>query len=108
MLVLAASSHRTACFVAVEDGELGGFVMAELADDGLLPCRYGLVEELYARRDRATERALVEAAVAWLYEHEVFVIRTEIDLDTPEDAEVLEPLGFERETIRFGLYRDGS
>ena len=102
MLVLAASSHRAACFV---DDALGGFVLAELAEDGLLPGRYGRVEELYARGDVELERALVQAAVDWLFAHDVFVIRAEVALDEP-GAELLTSLGFQAETTRFGLYRD--
>ena len=103
MLVLAASSHRVACFV--DDG-LNGFVLAELAEDGLLPGRLGLVEELYARGDAELERALAQAAVDWLWQHELFVIRTELDLGEP--AELVESLGFQAETTRFGLYREGG
>ena len=77
MLVLAASSHRVACFV--DDG-LNGFVLAELAEDGLLPCQYGRIEELDARGNAELERALIQAAVDWLWEHDVFVIRTELEL----------------------------
>jgi hypothetical protein len=103
MLVLAASSHRGACFV---DDHLNGFVLAELIPDGLLPGQFGRVEELYARGDDELERALIQAAVDWLWEHEVFVIRTELELG--ESAEVVESLGFEAETTRFGLYRESS
>lgn len=103
MLVLAASSHRAACFV--DDG-LNGFVLAELVDDGLLPCRYGRVEELSAGGDRELERALILAAVDWLWQHDVFVIRTELELG--ESADLVESLGFEAETTRFGLYRESS
>jgi hypothetical protein len=105
MLVLAASSHRAACFVAREEDVITGFVLAELAEDGLLPGRYGRVAELYARGDVETERALVRAAVDWLWSHDVHVVRAEVDLDEP-GAELLESIGFERETIRFGLYRE--
>jgi hypothetical protein len=103
MLVLAASSHRAACFV--DDG-LNGFVLAELAEDGLLPCRYGRVEELYARGDAGLERALVEAAVDWLWQREVFVIRAWVAHGEP-GAELLQSLGFESEATRFGLYGEG-
>jgi hypothetical protein len=104
MLVLAASSHRGACFA--DDG-LNGFVLAELMPDGLLPGQFGRVEELYARDgDAELERALIQAAVDWLWQHEVFVIRTELDLG--ESAEVVESLGFQAETTRFGLYRESS
>jgi hypothetical protein len=103
MLVLAASSHRAACFV--DDG-LSGFVLAELVEDGLLPCQYGRVEELYARGDASLERALIRAAVDWLWKRGVFVIRT--DLELGESADVVESLGFQAETTRFGLYRESS
>ena len=77
MLVLAASSHRAACFV--DDG-LNGFVLAELADDGLLPAQYGRVEELYARGDTELERAPVQAAVDWLTAHDLHVVRPDVAL----------------------------
>jgi hypothetical protein len=79
--------------------------MAELAEDGLLPGRCGIVEELYACGDAAVERALAQAAIEWLWEHGVFVIRSEVPLDEP-GAEVLESIGFQAETTRFGLYRE--
>ena len=101
MLVLAASSHRAACFV---DADLNGFVLAELAEDGLLPGRYGCIEERYARGDAELARALVRAAVDWLWQHDVHVIRSEVALDEP-GAELLESLGFAAEATRFGLYR---
>jgi hypothetical protein len=104
MLVLAASSHRAACFVAVDGGRLAGMAMAELADDGLLPAQYGIVGELYARGDRDAERALVAGATAWLFDRGVEVIRAEVPLDEP-GGEPLEALGFEPEAVRYGLYR---
>jgi hypothetical protein len=104
ILVLTASSHRAACFV---DDALRGFVLAELVEDGLLPCQYGRVEELYARGDAELERALAEAAIAWLWQHDISVIRSEVALDEP-GGEPLESLGFEPEATRFGLYRDGA
>jgi hypothetical protein len=102
MLVLAASSHRAACFV--DDG-LNGFVLAELAEDGLLPGRYGRIEEYYAGGDAELEHALVQAAIDWLWQHDVFVIRCWVALDEP-GRELFEALGFEAEATRFGLYRD--
>lgn len=66
----------------------------------------GLVEELYARGDHDLERALIRAAVDWLWEHDVFVIRTDVELG--ESAEVVASLGFEAETTRYGLYRESS
>ena len=103
MLVLAAVHQRVACFV---DEGLDGFVVAEI-DDGLLPGRAGRVEELYARGDAELERALVQAAVEWLFEQGVPVIHSWVAHGEP-GAEVLEALGFEPEATRFGLYRDSS
>jgi hypothetical protein len=40
-----------------------------------------------------------------LWQHEVFVIRSDVALDEP-GAELLEALGFEPEATRFGLYRE--
>jgi hypothetical protein len=100
MLVLAAAHPSAACFVAVEDEPIG-LVMAELAE-GLLPGRGGTVSELYSRG--GAERALAEAAIAWLFERGAGVIRSEVPLDEP-GGELLEALGFEAETVRYGLYR---
>ena len=57
----------------------------------------GRVEELDARGNAELERALIQAAAAdWLWQHDVFVIRTELELG--ESREVVESLGFEAET----------
>ena len=104
MLVLAASSHRAACFVAVEAERVVGFVLAELVEDGLLPCQFGRIEERSAG-DEGVERALVGAALEWLYEHDVFVVRAEVALGEPGEP-LLESLGFAREAIRFAHYRE--
>ena len=116
MLVLAASSHRAACFV--DDG-LNGFVLAELAEDGLLPCQYGRIEELDARGDAELERALIQAAVDWLWQHDdvssrsslemvaeldVFVIRHQLELGVLGGG--WQSLGFRDHC--FGLYRESS
>ena len=53
-----------------------------------------------------TALEVTSGAVDWLWQHDVFVIRTELELG--ESAEVVESLGFEAETTRFGLYRDSS
>jgi hypothetical protein len=102
MLVLAAFHPSAACFVAVDEEPIG-LVMAEV-DEGLLPGRGGTVSELYARGDVAIERALAEAAVAWLFECDACAIRSEVPLDEP-GGELLLALGFEAETVRYGLYR---
>ena len=101
LLVLAAAHPSAACFVALEDEQPVGLVMAEL-DEGLLPGRGGTVSELYSRS--GAERALAEAAIAWLFEQGARVIRSEVPLDEP-GGELLEALGFEAETVRYGLHR---
>jgi hypothetical protein len=105
MLVLAASSHRAACFVAVDADRVVGFVLAELMDDGLLPCRFGRIEELEAGGDDEVASALVTAALDWLHAHDVFAVRAEVALGDPGEP-LLESLGFEREAVRFAHYRE--
>jgi hypothetical protein len=104
MLALAASHQRAACFVALEDDRPVGLVMAEV-DEGLLPGRAGAVAELYAGGDAASERALAQAAIAWLWEQGAGVIRADVPFDEP-GGELLEALGFEPEAVRYGRYRD--
>jgi hypothetical protein len=99
MLVLAASSHRAACFVAVEDGSVGGAVLAELVEDGLLPCLYGRVAESFG----SPRAPLVAAAVAWLRGRGAVVITTEVAFGDEAD-ELWEGLGFEREAVRWAVY----
>ena len=104
MLTLSATSPHAACFVADDDGVLRGFVLAELADDGLLPARFGRVEELCGPRELLPD--LVAAAVAWLHEQGVWVVRAEAEEDDPEAIELLTQLGWQREAVRFAAYRD--
>ena len=80
--------------------------MAEL-DEGLLPGRGGTVSELYARGGIAIERALAEAAIAWLFDRGASVIRSEVPLGEP-GGELLEALGFAPETVRYGVYPSGG
>ncbi|HYF24697.1 MAG TPA: hypothetical protein VD931_03060 [Baekduia sp.] len=104
MLTLSAASPHAACFVAEGDDELHGFVLAELHDDGLLPGRYGRIEELTGPRELLPE--LLAAAVGWLREHGAEVIRADADEDDPEAVALLSELGWQREAIRFALYDD--
>jgi hypothetical protein len=99
MLVLAASSHRAACFVAVEDGRVRGAVVAELVEDGLLPCLYGRVAELFG----ISREALVGAAVGWLRGRGAMVITTEVAFGAEDDG-LWTGLGFEREAVRWAVY----
>jgi hypothetical protein len=103
MLVLTANSHRAACFVAADGDAPRGFVVAELIDDGLLPCWFGRVGELYARDDEEAERRLVRAAVEWLTARGAAVIETDVPLDEPRDA-LWSDLGWARESVRWRVY----
>jgi len=102
MLTLSATSPHAACFVADDGGDLRGFVLAELADDGLLPARYGKVQELCGPRELLPE--LVQAAVGWLREQGVECVRAEADEDDPEAIALLTELGWDREAVRFATY----
>jgi hypothetical protein len=104
MLVLTAAHPRAACFVALEDERPVGLAMAEI-DEGLLPGRGGVLAELYARGDTERERALAEAAIAWLFAQGAGVIRSDVPHGEPGGA-VREALGFRPEATRYGLYRD--
>lgn len=105
MLVLAAGCPRVGCFVAVDAGAVLAFAMAELVDDGLLPARYGELQEHYARDDAALDQAVCEAAIAWLWEHDVWVVRTEVDVEEPREA-LMSALAFTPEALRYATYRE--
>jgi hypothetical protein len=105
MLELAAWHHQTFCLVAVEDGEVVGFVVGR-ADpaDGLLPGLVGQVEELYAP-EAALRRRLAEAAIATLREHPgMGTIRHIFDIEDREERELFTGLGFEADMVCLSLY----
>lgn len=104
MLTLTAASPHAACFVAEDTDEVQGFVLAELHDDGLLPGRYGRIEELTGPRELLPD--LLEAAVGWLREAGAQVIRADAEEDDPDAVALLAELGWQREAIRFALYDD--
>lgn len=79
-----------------------GFVLAEVADDGLLPARFGKVQELCGPRELLPE--LVGEAVAWLREQGVEVVRAEAEEDDEEALELLSELGWDREAVRFATH----
>jgi hypothetical protein len=103
MLTLSAQSPHAACFVA-DDGELRGFVLAELIDDGLLPARFGRVEELCGPREVLPD--LLRAATAWLHEQGARVVRAEAEIDDQEAQDLLGDLGWQREAVRFAVYAE--
>jgi hypothetical protein len=102
MLTLSAQSPHAACFVAEQDGALHGFVLAELLDDGLLPARFGRIEELCGPREVLPD--LVRCATAWLHEQGAQVVRAEAEIDDAEAQDLLADLGWQREAVRFATY----
>jgi hypothetical protein len=105
MLTLAATHPLAACFVGVEDGEVVGFVVAEL-EHGLLPGATGAVRELSAPGPEA-HRALAEHARGWLHARGAQVVRLEVPEDEPQALARAAELGWAREAVRFAAYRDG-
>jgi hypothetical protein len=105
MLTLSATSPHAACFVAEDDdGALAGFVLAELVDDGLLPVRFGRIEELAGPRELLPD--LVRTATRWLHEQGATAVRAEAEEDDEEALTLLSELGWEREAVRFATYRE--
>lgn len=104
MLTLSAQSPHAACFVADEGGQLRGFVLAELIDDGLLPARFGRIEELCGPREVLPD--LIRTATTWLHGQGAQVVRAEAEFDDDEGQDLLADLGWEREAVRFATYAD--
>lgn len=106
MLEIAAWHHQTFCLVAVEDGEVAGFVMGRLdPGDGLLPGFVGEVNESYAPGE--LRRQLVEAAVTRLRQEGAnWAIRHLADADDRADQELFTSLGFEPDMVSLTLYAD--
>jgi hypothetical protein len=108
MLEVAAWHHQTFCLVAVDDGQVVGFVMGR-ADpgDGLLPGLVGQIEELYAP-DAGLRRRLAESAMATLREHPgMGTIRHIVDAEDREERELFAGLGFEADMVCLSLYQGG-
>jgi ribosomal protein S18 acetylase RimI-like enzyme len=110
MLEIAAWHHLTSCLVAVEDGQVRGFVMCRLdPGDGLLPGCVGWIEEWYVPAELAGDgrlaRQLVQAAVARLRQQGVrWAIRHLVDKDDAAGQELLVSLGFEADLIGLSRY----
>ena len=101
-----ATHPTTACLVAEADGELVGFVVAEL-EQGLLPGLLGRVAELFVVphvREGELVAALVEGAVGWLQERGAGVVHWEVPEDDPSRLALADALGWQREAIRFATY----
>ena len=107
MLTLSAHHPSAACLVAERDGELVGFVVAEL-EQGLLPGLLGRVAELHvvpaARAGDEAARALVEGAQGWLRERGAGVVYWEVPEDEAQRLALAHALGWQREAIRFATY----
>lgn len=109
-LTLSASHTDVACFVAEEDGELVGFVVAELISGTTLPGRAGEVAELYVlpgrNRDPARER-LANEAISWLRENGAGLLFVHRHRDeAPQERPLWRSLGFDNDMVRFSRYDD--
>jgi GNAT superfamily N-acetyltransferase len=74
---------RTAFFVADAQGEVVGFVHAQIDanDPAYEPARYGTIVDLFVREDRRAEgtaAALLESCKEWLRSHAVTEYRTTV------------------------------
>jgi GNAT superfamily N-acetyltransferase len=101
--------HRDAfCLVAVEGGEIVGFVNGRLdVEDGLLPGQLGQIDSLYVvppERDKGTSRALAEAAIAWLRDRGAHTLRYQSCRDATDDHEFWQSLGFEPDMVCMSSY----
>jgi GNAT superfamily N-acetyltransferase len=103
--------HRDAfCLVAVDGGEIVGFVNGTVdVEDGLLPGQLGRIDSLYvvtSARGKGISRALAEAAVAWLRERGADTIRYLSCVDAADDHGFWRSLGFELDMVCLSSYRD--
>jgi GNAT superfamily N-acetyltransferase len=101
--------HRDAfCLVAVEDGEIIGFVNGRLdVEDGLLPGQSGRIESLYVvppSRGEGTSRALAEAAIAWLRDRGAHTLHYLSCKDATDDHGFWQSLGFEPDMVCLSSY----
>ncbi|MGP4029220.1 GNAT family N-acetyltransferase [Actinomadura sp. 3N407] len=110
MLAMAGWHRDSFCLVAVEGGQIIGFVNGRTDNgDGLLPCLSGEIDSLYVvpeERDRGVSRALAEAAVTWLRDRGAVTIRYLSCADARDDHRFWQGLGFEPDMVCLSLYRD--
>jgi GNAT superfamily N-acetyltransferase len=110
MLAMSAWHRDSFCLVAVDGGEIVGFVNGRLdSGDGLLPGVGGEIESLYVvpeRRGMGVSRALAEAAVGWLRGKDVHIVRYLSCADAHEDHRFWQDLGFEPDMVCLSLYGD--
>jgi GNAT superfamily N-acetyltransferase len=110
MLAMSAWHRDAFCLVAVENNEIVGFVNGRTNDEGgLLPSQSGEIDSLYVvpeQRGNGISRALAEAAVDWLRDQDVSVIRYLSCADAVDDHSFWQALGFEPDMVCLSLYRD--
>jgi GNAT superfamily N-acetyltransferase len=103
--------HRDAfCLVAVDGGEIVGFVNGRVdVEDGLLPGQGGRIDSLYvvpSLRGKGISRALAEAAITWLRERDAHTIRYLSCADATDDHQFWKSLGFEPDMVCLSSYRE--
>jgi GNAT superfamily N-acetyltransferase len=110
MLAMSAWHRDAFCLVAVDGVQIIGFVNGRTGiGDGLLPCIEGEIDSLYAvpeARGTGVSRALAEAAVGWLRDHDARTIRYLSCVDAQDDHRFWQGLGFEADMVCLSLYRD--
>jgi GNAT superfamily N-acetyltransferase len=103
--------HRDAfCLVAVDGGEVVGFVNGRVdVEDGLLPGQGGQIDSLYvvtSLRGKGVSRALAEAAIVWLRDRGAHTIRHLSCADATDDHQFWQSLGFEPDMVCLSSYLD--
>jgi GNAT superfamily N-acetyltransferase len=110
-LLAMSAWHRNAfCLVAVDEGQVVGFVNGRIDnEDGLLPGLGGEIDSLYVvpeQRGKGTSRALAGAAVGWLREQDVHIIRYLSCAGAGDDHQFWQSMGFEPDMVCLSLYPD--
>jgi GNAT superfamily N-acetyltransferase len=110
MLAMSAWHRDAFCLVAVDEGQIVGFVNGRIDnEDGLLPCLAGEIDSLYVvpeRQGAGISRALAEAAVGWLRDRDAHTIRYLSCAGASDDHRFWRGLGFEPDMVCLSLYRD--
>jgi hypothetical protein len=99
---LGAVHEDVYTLVAEQDGELVGFVLAEVTRSPGLPGLAGRIDELWTL-DNPLRRPLVEEAIRLLRKRGVKPVFHYEDAEEPDD-EPWRMLGFVPDTVRYSLY----
>ncbi len=109
MLAISAWHRDAFCLVALEAGQILGFVNGQLTiEHGLLPGIIGEIDSLYVVpevRGKGISRALATAAVSWLRDRQARTIRYLSCVDAHEDHRFWQELGFEPDMVCLSLYQ---